>query len=263
MTSRFPSAVAEMTVVHIFIRCFFSLNQLELEARPMLYHLPVSCTQPPLSPRPHRDPRLAPRPPASPRPGHCSPPPVSLRPMAGWRPGVLVPQGAATALGVHKTQQPGEPWFTTCPSLPVPRGFPSSLPQAQGGGDRTAWLSDAICIHLGARGGVRTLGPAWLIPAWSPGPPGGELTASGMAVLGHPGRTCQTPSLQDVPPSPSPPWGGSVTPDPSGGSLGEQAAWPPPWPSGTPGLWGWDAGARAGWGCPVWVLPVMGRGRGV
>lgn len=49
MTSRFPSAVLEMTVVHIFIRCFFSLNQLELEARPMLYHLPVSCTQPLLS----------------------------------------------------------------------------------------------------------------------------------------------------------------------------------------------------------------------
>lgn len=40
-----PSAVTVMSVVHIFMRCFLSLNQLELEARPMLYHLPASCTQ--------------------------------------------------------------------------------------------------------------------------------------------------------------------------------------------------------------------------
>lgn len=40
-----PSAVTAMSVVHIFSRCFLSLNQLELEARPMLYHLPASCTQ--------------------------------------------------------------------------------------------------------------------------------------------------------------------------------------------------------------------------
>lgn len=40
--SRFPSSVGVTTVVHILITCLFSLNHRELEARPMLYQVPVN-----------------------------------------------------------------------------------------------------------------------------------------------------------------------------------------------------------------------------
>ena len=81
----------------------------QADAVPSPRELRTTSTQLPAG----RRPRLAPRPPASPSSGH-----LHLRPTAGRCPGVLIPQGAATALGIHKTQWPGEPWFMMCPSLP-------------------------------------------------------------------------------------------------------------------------------------------------
>lgn len=80
--------VSEMTVVHIFIRCFFSLNQLELEARPMLNHFPVSCTQSLLSHRLHTDPIS----PFGHQPATAQATSLShAGPTARWDPGILVP----------------------------------------------------------------------------------------------------------------------------------------------------------------------------
>lgn len=174
----------------------------------MLNHFPVSCTQPLLSHQPDIDP-ISPL-------GHqpataqaTSPSPGS--PTAGRGPWVLVPTELLQLLVPTKPtsqETPGVGCALHCPALGV---FPSSLPQAQGGGDSIAWLPNAISIHPGARGGVRTPGPAQLIPAWSLELPA-WCTQRGTVSLGnglcwdHPCRTSQTPIPADVSPPPAPPW---------------------------------------------------------
>ena len=150
-------------------------------------------------------------------------------PFAAWHLGCFLPL----------RPKPGE-GLTGLPGSEMP--FPSVQGHEEGSGPR-------------GRHGSSQPGP-W---GYQLGAARGELSALEMGCAGttHAGHA-RPPSLQDVPPSPSPPWGGCVPQDPSRGSLVEQAAWPLPQLSGTPGLWGWAPQHAAGLGlscsgsCPSW-----------
>lgn len=225
----FPSAVVEMTVVHIFIRCFLSLNQLELEARPMVYHLPAICTQPLLSHRPGGTGVSAHQPQPRPRP-LCQPQPCSR--MESWGPH---PLGSC-----YSSRHPQNPVARRAIVCNMPFAAQSSwcyLPQRGLTGLPGPEMPFAsVWGHKDESQGPR---PAQLIPAWAPGPAAQhtqrELSALDMGCArttraGH----ARPPSLQDVPPSPSSPPSPSlprvpVFPrTPLGGSLQERAVWPLP-----------------------------------